>query len=146
MKQGSQFEQQSTTLTGLVLAGGEYSYGQVGDGALYQYRSSKGEVAEITKPAPLFIQPSVRNSLKPAVGDGLIQEGDYLLLTTDGLVGLWGKDLEVLFGQLAEERAKPSEVIERLLSRAASASRHDDLTCFVIRCLGTHLAQEAIPG
>jgi serine/threonine protein phosphatase PrpC len=129
-----QCQQQSTTLTGLGICEGNFVCGHVGDSVLYHYREAEKEVVAITESTSPLIDPAEADNLEISPYAGLLGQGDYLLLTTAGLVNVWEDDFQTLFESLADKQTAPAQVVERMFAKAPFVNRHDDLTSFVIRC------------
>jgi protein phosphatase len=158
--QGDQLTGMGTTLVAALIAGGHAYAANVGDSRLYHIR---GETCSLISrdhswtaeqfrlnllSAHDISRSPFRNMVTRSIGfseaitvdtfDFELQEGDGLLLCTDGLHGpLPEKDILRLFGK----KKDPEEICRDLVQAADKAGSRDNITAVVVRILG-----DGVPG
>jgi serine/threonine protein phosphatase PrpC len=138
IKEVDQHKYQSTTLTVLAVYERQYFCMHVGDGALYHFSNSSQSVSRITPitredETTVFIEPNTLGHIKASICSGGAEPNDVLLLTTDGLLHLWGNRLVDKLQELSLKFEDTSDIVDFLFEERRYTKRHDDLTCFVIK-------------
>jgi protein phosphatase len=149
-----------TTASVLVLAGGMYLIGQVGDSRIYRLRD--GELEQLTRDHS-YVQEQVDAGLltpeqakyhpysnvitrcvganaavEPDVFAGDVRAGDVFLLASDGLTGMVDdRRLQQLLGS----RAAPARVVDALIAEANGRGGLDNITAVLV-----HVVSAAEPG
>lgn len=141
-----------TTITVLVLSGRRYLIGQVGDSRAYLHRA--GKLLQVTKDHS-YVQEQVdaglltaeqarthpysnvitrcvgaNEDVVPDVYFGGLEQGDVLLLASDGLTGmLEDEQLE----KILDGGAAPDVVVNRMITEANRHGGLDNITAIVVR-------------
>jgi protein phosphatase len=143
-----------TTASVLVIAGGRYLIGQVGDSRVYLLRG--GELRQLTKDHS-YVQEQVdagvltpeqaryhpySNVITRCVGAGAevqpdiyigsLQAGDLFLVASDGLTGMVD---DRRLHQLLSARAPAQRIVDALISEANGRGGLDNITAIVVRVL-----------
>ena len=143
-----------TTASVLIVAGGRYLIGQVGDSRIYLLRD--GDLKQITKDHS-YVQEQVdagvltpeqaryhpySNVITRCVGasaevepdtyEGEIKTGDLFLIASDGLTGMVD-DRRLL--RLLSSRATPQRLVEALISEANGRGGLDNITAIVVQVI-----------
>lgn len=140
IKDDEKHKYQSTTLTSLAVCNDTYFCMHVGDSALYHF-SKASQAAVIVTPLPqktdnvVFVEPGTVEHIKLFKHADRIEPGDFLLLTTDGLLHLWKDGLVDKLKELSMSGLGISEMVDCLFEKGKAVKGRDDLTCFVIRAL-----------
>lgn len=147
----------------------EMHFAHVGDSRIYRWR--KGELKQLTfdhsqvgrqlrdgqlneRQARMHPRRNILNQVigancqfvRPQMGTVSLNEGDYYLLCSDGIVdGLWNHHIRDLIAE-GEEAGVPVEAMtQRLLDEAYSRAGKDDTTLFLIKITADQRAHEK-PG
>ncbi len=141
-----------TTTTVLVLEANRYLIGQVGDSRAYLFR--KGQFLQITKDHS-YVQEQVdaglltadqarthpysnvitrcvgaNEDVVPDVYFGTLEQGDVLLLASDGLTGMLEDDQ---LGKIIQTDSTPELVVGRMIAEANRHGGLDNITAIVVR-------------
>src|SRR5262245_54820827 len=142
-----------TTVTALVLFGGRFLIGQVGDSRGYLLREEK--LTQVTKDHS-YVQEQVdagyltpeqarthpysnvitrcvgaNSDVAPDVYVGAVKQGDLFLLASDGLTGmLEDPQLHEIIGQ---EGRMPQELVDQLIDEANRHGGLDNITAILVR-------------
>jgi len=141
-----------TTASVLLLAGGHYLIGQVGDSRVYLLRD--GQLRQITKDHSYvqeqvdagFLTPEqaryhpysnvitrcvgASESVEPDVYVGEARAGDVFLVASDGLTGMVD---DRRLQQLLLSRASPGRLVDALISEANGRGGLDNITAIVVQ-------------
>jgi PPM family protein phosphatase len=142
-----------TTVVLLLLVGDYAWVGHVGDSRAYLIRSN--QIIRITEDHSLVAQWVVanritpeearfhpmrnivsmalgtRDSIRPAISRHLFQEGDYILLCSDGLTEMLS-DSEIL--KIVDTAHSPEHACQQLVDRANSEGGRDNITTVLVHC------------
>ena len=141
-----------TTTTVLVLGAQRYLIGQVGDSRAYLFR--KGEFLQVTKDHS-YVQEQVdaglltadqarthpysnvitrcvgaNEDVVPDVYFGSLEQGDVLLIASDGLTGMLEDDQ---LAKIIETDSTPELVVSRMIAEANRHGGLDNITAIVVR-------------
>ena len=157
-----------TTATALVLLPKRYLIGQVGDSRAYLLR--KGELIQVTKdhsyvqeqvdaglltPDQARVHPysnvitrcvGASGDVEPDIYAGTLEEGDILLLASDGLTGMLEDEQ---LGRILLSGGGPEAWVDRLVNEANRRGGLDNITAIVIRidAIGTSTGEQpAVSG
>lgn len=141
-----------TTATALLLLPKRYLIGQVGDSRAYLLR--KGELIQVTKdhsyvqeqvdaglltPDQARVHPysnvitrcvGANGDVEPDIYAGTLEEGDVLLLASDGLTGMLEDDQLV---RILASGGGPEAWVDRLVNEANRRGGLDNITAIVVR-------------
>lgn len=141
-----------TTATVLVLLGGRYLIGQVGDSRAYLLRD--GQFLQLTKdhsyvqelvdaglltpdqarghPSGSIITRCVGGSgeVVPDIYLGSLEQGDIILLASDGLTGML-EDEELI--RILSSDGEPQRWVDRMITEANRRGGRDNITAIVVR-------------
>ena len=141
-----------TTTTALVLTSNRYLIGQVGDSRAYLLRS--GSLTQVTKDhsyvqeqvdAGLLTQEQARThpysnvitrcvganeDVVPDVYFGNLQQGDVLLLASDGLTGMLEDDQ---LGRILSAEPAPEVCVSRMIAEANRRGGLDNITAIIVK-------------
>ncbi len=146
----------ATLVCGLVV-GTEMHFAHVGDSRIYRYR--KGELRQMTsdhsrvgrmlregqineRQARSHPQRNILNqvigadvqSVQPQVGTMLLEEGDWILFCSDGLIdGLWEKNIRQFLETASAENWTAEETTTRMLDEAVAVAGTDDTTLLTVK-------------
>jgi protein phosphatase len=157
-----------TTATALVLLPKRYLIGQVGDSRAYLLR--KGALIQVTKdhsyvqeqvdaglltPDQARVHPysnvitrcvGASGDVEPDIYAGTLEEGDVLLLASDGLTGMLEDEQ---LGRILASGGGPEAWVDRLVNEANRRGGLDNITAIVIRidAIGTSTGEQpAVSG
>jgi len=141
-----------TTATAMVINGGQYIFGQVGDSRAYVYRDE--QLLQVTKDHS-YVQEQVdagyltpeqarthpysnvitrcvgaNAEVEPDIYFGTLRSGDIFLLASDGLTGML-EDEELL--NIVTSGYSPGELVDSLIGEANRRGGLDNITVIVIR-------------
>ena len=141
-----------TTVSALLMSGGRYMVGQVGDSRVYLLRD--GMLSQITKDHSYvqeqvdagFLTPEqaryhpysnvitrcvgAGDSVEPDVYDGEIKVGDVWLVASDGLTGMVD---DRRLQQLLLARSTPGRIVDALIADANGRGGLDNITAIIVR-------------
>ncbi|HET6681322.1 MAG TPA: Stp1/IreP family PP2C-type Ser/Thr phosphatase [Gemmatimonadaceae bacterium] len=145
-----------TTASVLMISGGRYLIGQVGDSRIYLLRD--GQLSQITKDHS-YVQEQVdagfltpeqaryhpySNVITRCVGagevvepdtyEGAVRAGDVFLVASDGLTGMVD---DRRLQQLLFQRSGPARVVDTLISEANGRGGLDNITAIVAQVIAT---------
>lgn len=146
-----------TTVVVLLLVANHAWVGHVGDSRAYLIRSN--QILQLTEDHSLVAQwvaanritpeearfhpmrnivsmaLGTRGSIRPAIAHHLVQEGDYILLCSDGLTEMLS-DSEIL--EIVDTAHSPEHACQELIDHANAKGGRDNITAIVVHC--SHLA------
>jgi protein phosphatase len=127
----------ATTLSVLVLRGGRYHFGHVGDTRIYLRRAKR--LIQLTHDH-VWDHPQLDHVLKRAIGldehlvldhgDGALQLGDRFLLCSDGV---WSPLGDQRIDETLELHKDPQRAAEALVKMAVALDGHDNASAIVVR-------------
>jgi serine/threonine protein phosphatase PrpC len=141
-----------TTVSALMLSGGRYLIGQVGDSRVYLLRD--GALRQVTKDHSYvqeqvdagFLTPEqaryhpysnvitrcvgASQDVEPDTYDGEVKTGDLFLVASDGLTGMVD---DRRLQQLLLSRASPGRLVDALISEANGRGGLDNITAIVVQ-------------
>ena len=141
-----------TTVSALMLSGGRYLIGQVGDSRVYLLRD--GALRQITKDHSYvqeqvdagFLTPEqaryhpysnvitrcvgASQDVEPDTYDGEVKTGDLFLVASDGLTGMVD---DRRLQQLLLSRASPGRLVDALISEANGRGGLDNITAIIVQ-------------
>ena len=141
-----------TTVSALMLSGGRYLIGQVGDSRVYLLRD--GALRQITKDHSYvqeqvdagFLTPEqaryhpysnvitrcvgASQDVEPDTYDGEVKTGDLFLVASDGLTGMVD---DRRLQSLLTSRASPGRLVDALISEANGRGGLDNITAIVVQ-------------
>ena len=153
-----------TTASVLLLSGGRYLIGQVGDSRVYLLRD--GSFLQITKDHSYvqeqvdagFLTPEQARyhpysnvitrcvgaspDVEPDVYRGEVRTGDLFLVASDGLTGMVD---DRRLAQLLNSRAEPERKVQALISEANGRGGLDNITAIIVQVLDTGLSPDDPP-
>ncbi len=135
------------------------TFAHVGDSRFYQYRG--GELTQLTfdhtyvgamyragklnereartHPRKNVLQQAIGGGCQfvhPQVSSTSIEEGDWFLICSDGVVdGLWNRNIAECFADAESRGDSAEQLAHRLLDRATEEAGGDDTTLFVVRAV-----------
>lgn len=145
-----ELKEMGTTLVAALVAGGSATVANVGDSRGYLVRG--GELHQLTRDHSWLAEEGVRLGMKPEemesspfagmitrclgfesgletdLFDVELENGDYLLLCSDGLTGMV-PEAEIL--AVVQDGGPVDAICRELISRANAAGGHDNVTCVV---------------
>lgn len=153
-----------TTVSVLILRGGRYLIGQVGDSRVYLLRD--GQLRQVTKDHS-YVQEQVdagvltpeqaryhpysnvitrcvgaAQDVEPDIYQGEIRRGDTFLVASDGLTGMVD---DRRLQQLLMARASAQRVVDALIAEANGRGGLDNITAIVVRVLSGSDATSGAP-
>ena len=150
-----------TTASVLLVSGGRYLIGQVGDSRVYLLRD--GSFAQLTKDHSYvqeqvdagFLTPEqaryhpysnvitrcvgAGQDVEPDIYRGEVRAGDIYLVASDGLTGMVD---DRRLAQLLASRAEPERKVQALISEANGRGGLDNITAIIVQVLETDPASD----
>lgn len=133
------------TFSGVVIKSSTAHFFHAGDSRVYRYRS--GEVVQLTQDHTVNIgggksilsrAAGMDSVLHIDYGKSLLQQGDLLLLTTDGVHDFVSSEA---IGQVLDSGNSPRQICDSLIKLAEQANSDDNISCAVVQIV--HLPEES---